>query len=81
MLAMLVLYSCENRELPVWTEMHLELRDAVHDVVVHPLGVCPTGRILARLPVAFEDVPGVGRLRHELTGCRRDDEDDERDRR
>src|SRR6185436_10082836 len=54
-LAVLVLDAGENRELASGSQMHLVLSHAVDDVVVDALAV-PSARILARLPIPFEDV-------------------------
>ena len=64
-LAVLVLDAREDRELPARPDMDLELRHAVDDMVVDPLGVV-TVRLLARLPVAFEDVARVAVIRDQL---------------
>jgi hypothetical protein len=65
-----VLHAGENPELAPRPHVDLELADAVDHVVVDALGVLPVP-IAARLPVAFEDVARVGRIRRELPRCRR----------
>ena len=57
-LAVLVLDAREDRELAPRAQVHLELADAVDDVIVDALGVLPVAAP-ARLPVAFEDVARV----------------------
>ena len=66
-LAVLVLDATEDRELVTRTEVHLELPHAVHDVIVDPLRVA-AALVLARLPVALEDVTRVARVGNEVLG-------------
>ena len=58
-IAMRVLNAFEDGELAPWPHVDFELPDAVDDVVVDALGVLAVG-LAAGLPVAFEDVLGVG---------------------
>ena len=57
-IAVRILHAGEDRELAARPHVHLELGDAVDDVIVHTLGVLAVA-VAARLPIAFEDVPGI----------------------
>ena len=65
MFAVRVLDPGEDRELAPRTEVDFELADAADRMVVHALGVLPVA-LAARLPIAFQDVPGVVTERGEL---------------
>src|SRR3954469_3321816 len=65
MIAVRVLDAFEDCELAPRAHMDLELADAVDEVVVDTFSVL-TVALAARLPVAFEDVPRVLRVRGEL---------------
>src|SRR5207247_601610 len=71
---MRVLDAWEEGELVPRPKVHFELRDAIDDVIVDALAVSAV-RFPARLPVAFQDVSGIGRERsEELRACRTGDE-------
>ena len=65
MIAVLFLNALEDRELGAWAHVHLELRDAVDDVVVDALGVAAVA-LAARLPAALQDVARIVGERREL---------------
>src|SRR5262249_10943289 len=63
-IAVRVLDAWEDGEFAPRPHVDLELRHAVDEVIVHALRILPVA-VAARLPVAFEDVPGVTRERTE----------------